>query len=1011
MAASLILLACISASAGDVTPGVSYNFDIRPIFSEHCFRCHGPDAGARKASLRLDEVASATTALPTGAVAMVPGKPDASALIRRILAEDLNDRMPPPEHGRALTPGQIETLRQWIAEGAHYEMHWAYVAPVRPSLPAVRDTSWPRNAIDFFVLARLEAEGMPPAPEADAYTLIRRLSFDLTGLPPTMEEADAFANDTRPDRVAWAVDRLLASPAYGEHVGRRWLDLARYADSNGYHVDTKRSMWPYRDWVIGAFNRNMPFDAFTIEQIAGDLVPDATLDQRIATGFHRNTMFNEEGGIDQEEFRTKAVVNRVDTTMNVWMGTTMGCAQCHDHKYDPFTQEEFYQLYAFFNNVPELGGGTGQSMAPLVSLPLDETQQAERESLDSVIADLERRQEAFDSRLRAELAGWAKRAKSDVDAWTLLTPTDIASASGSIFEVMEDGSVFVSGEVPDPYVDTYTVEATSPVRRITALAIEVMPDARLPAGGPGRAEDGGFRITHVEAGPGNGDAWKPGGARAVYDDSDHGPEHAIDEDQGHKSGWSTGKRAGKGDSLIVTLVDAPDLADGIALRIALTQGLAKHTLGRFRIWVTGTPDVATLAPPHLNDALRLADMERSDAQRDALLEYYRTRQTERYELRLAELRAKVAALEKSAPTSLVMAEMETPRESHVLVRGDFLSPGDPVSPGTPRALHALEVRGTRPNRLDLAHWLVDARNPLVARVTVNRLWAMVFGRGIVDTLDDFGTRGALPTHPELLDYLAVEFMERGWDVKSMLRLIVTSATYGQSSTVGADAYTHDPYNTLLARGPRFRLDAESIRDNALAVSGLLVARIGGPPAHPYQPPGLYEEKIQTGYDVGEWPTVTGDDLYRRGVYTFRRRSVPYPTFQTFDAPSFEYCTANRPRTNTPLQALTTMNDPQFVEAARVLAERVLQSKSTMDERLVEAVRLCLTRPPAPRELEYLRGLCERQMRRFAADPDAAGKLVHHGRSPVAFEVSPTELAAWTVIANVVLNLDETVTKG
>lgn len=789
----------ILALAGFVTPliavdsgTVTFNRDIRPILAEHCFTCHGQDAAVRKAGLRLDTVEGATRVLKSGSRAIVPGDVEASSLLHRITASDLSDRMPPEDMGDALDAASIARLRTWIAEGAQFEAHWAYIAPKKPALPEVLNTAWTQNDIDRFVLARIEAEGLAPAAPADRFTLLRRTNFDLIGLPPTVAEADAFVQDERSDALDWVLDRLLASLHFGEHQARYWLDLARYADSNGYHIDTPRSMWPYRDWVVDAYNRNMPFDEFTRQQLAGDLMADATLDMKISTGFHRNTLFNEEGGIDQEEFRTKAVVDRVNTTMTVWMGTTMACSQCHDHKYDPFTQVEYYQLYSFFNNIPELGGGTRKSRAPLVKLPPGVSLQAELDGLASAIAKLEA--------------------------------------------------------------------------------------AQTPA--------------------------------------------------------------------------------------AKTTKASKKK--------------KTASPT-----------------------------------RLKILRGKLAAAKKRIVTSLVMEEMKETRETHVLIRGDFLQPAAVVSANTPAAWAPMELpEGRVPNRLNLADWLLSPENPLTARVAVNRIWQQVFGRGFVPTAEDFGTRSTPPSHPELLDYLAVTFMESGWDVKEMLRLILSSATYQQSASVGSEAYARDPDNVLLARGPRFRLDAEVLRDNALAVSGLLNREMGGPSVHPYQPSGLWKEKSLTGYGAGNWPETTGPDLYRRGLYTFRRRSVPYPTFQAFDAPGFEYCVPERPRTNTPLQALTTMNDPQFVEAARVFGQRILrEGGADLKTRITFALRECLTRPPLDAERVLFTRLYHEQHAAFQADKAAANLLIQQGRAPVPDDLDKIALATWTTLANILLNLDETVTKG
>lgn len=789
---ALLAFGMAEPSQGNAAP-LSFNEDIRPILAEHCFACHGQDGAARKAGLRLDTEDGARAALKSGAAAVVPGDASASLLIHRVTTTDADDRMPPSDKGEALSATDVASLRTWINEGAAYETHWAYIAPEKPAVPAVQHADWPQNDIDRFVLARLEAEGLAPSPSADRYTLLRRLNFDVIGLPPTVEEADAFVADQRSDALEWVLDRLFASPHYGEHRARYWLDLARYADSNGYHIDAPRSMWPYRDWVIRAYNQNMPFDQFTREQLAGDLLPDATIDQRIATGFHRNTMLNEEGGIDPEEFRTKSVVDRVDATMTTWMGTTMACAQCHDHKYDPFTQKEFYEFYAFFNTVPEVGGGTFQSRAPLIALPPNATLQAELDGLRSVIASLK---------------------------------------------------------------------------------------ATLPP--------------------------EPEGTET--------PEEKPKD-----------------------------------------------------------------APP----------------------------------TRLERLEKDLEEKEKEIVTTLVMAEMEAPRETHIFARGDFLQPGERVLPGTPAVLPTPDTptEGTL-TRLDLANWLVDPAHPLTARVTVNQLWQQLFGRGLVSTPEDFGTRGAAPSHPELLDYLAVTFVESGWDVKGLLRMIVSSATYQQRTDVGPDAYTRDPANVLLARGPRFRLDAETIRDNALVISGLLTRTVGGESVHPYQPPGLWEEKALTGYGAGLWPETTGPDLYRRGMYTYRRRSVPYPTFQAFDTPGFEYCTAERPRTNTPLQALTTMNDPQFIEAARVFAERILREGGDNLETQVDfALRHCLIRLPRAEERALLVELFGNEFTGFLEDGEAARQLINQGRAPVPKDLHEPALAAWTTLATILLNLDETVTKS
>ena len=756
---------------------VSFSRDVRPILAGTCFKCHGPDL--KKGGLDLQSRETVIKELASGRHAIVPGKSDESELIFRVSAEETTVRMPPKGKGEPLTPRQIAVLRAWIDQGAKYEEHWAYVKPVRPPLPRVQDTSWPRNAIDYFVLARLEHEGLRPSPEADKATLIRRVSLDLTGLPPTLAEVDAFLADTRPDAYERLVDRLLLSPHYGEHQARFWLDLARYADTNGYEKDERRSIWPYRDWVISAFNRDLPFDQFTIEQLAGDLLPNPTLDQLIATGFHRNTMVNTEGGTDDEEFRVAAVVDRVNTTMEVWMATTFACAQCHNHKYDPFTQNEYYQFFAFFNSTAD----RGRSNDP--QLPIFRPEQlAQRQQIELAIA----RQQAL-----------------------ALVPDTNPLASAARFKV--------------------ALEAAAPFQK------------RL-------------------------DAVKP-------------------------------------------------------------------------------------------------------------------------------------------DTTLIMRELPQPRPTHVMIRGNHQNKGELVTPGTPAKLHPFPASQPR-NRLGLARWLVNPDNPLVGRVTMNRVWARYFGKGFVETSEDFGVQGDLPTHPELLDWLATEFVRQQWSLKAMHRLIVTSATYRQSSRVTPQLLERDPNNRLFARGPRFRLDAEMVRDNALTVSGLLNRKLGGPSVFPYQPDGIWFNP----YSSDRWVMSTDGDQYRRGVYTFWRRTAPYAAFVAFDAPSREVCAERRPRTNTPLQALATLNDKPFVEASVALARRMLtEAKGTERDRATYGFRLCVARWPTERELELLLQLYRQNLTKYRQDPFAARALVLNGLPDVPQDVALPELAAWTVVANVLLNLDETITKG
>ncbi len=765
----LLPLAALQAAAADQPAAeIRFNRDVRPILSNKCFKCHGPDL--KKGGLDLQTRATALKPLKSAGFAIVPGNSADSRLLEKVLVEEPAKRMPPK--GDPLTPAQVATLKAWIDQGAKYEEHWAYVKPTRPELPKVKDSKWGRNGIDAFVLARLEQEGLAPSPEADRPTLIRRASFDLTGLPPMPGDVDAFIADKSADAYDKMIDRLLASPHYGEHQARYWLDDARYADTNGYEKDDRRTIWPYRDWVIDAFNRDLPFDQFTIEQIAGDLLPNATKEQRIATGFHRNTMVNTEGGIDDEEFRVAAVVDRVNTTMEVWMGTTIACAQCHNHKFDPFKQTEFYQLFAIFNNTEDRGG----SNEPTLKLPTPQ-EEAKLKALEERISELQK--------------------------------------------------------VPVP--------------------------TRLVLGAVG----------------------------------------------------------GRG------------LQEAVA-------GLQKQE--------------AAIKPQ----------------------------------------------------STMVMRELPQPRKTKVMLRGNFKNLGDEVAPGVPARLHPLPANEP-PNRLALAKWLVDANNPLTARVTVNRIWARYFGKGFVETSEEFGAQGEPPTHPELLDYLAVEFMGRKWSMKTLHKLIVTSATYRQTSKVTPELHKRDPFNRLFARGPRLRLDAEMVRDNALAISGLLTRKVGGPSVFPYQPEGVWFNP----YSGDKWVLSANGDQYRRGLYTFWRRTAPYAAFMAFDAPSREVVCERRPRTNTPLQALAVLNDKTFVEASSALARRLMtEPKGDEKDRISYGLRLCVARTPTDRQIDVLLSLYKDNLEKYKKDPAAAKMLANAPK-----DLDPAELAAWTVIANVLLNLDETITKG
>lgn len=766
------------------TKKIDFARDIRPILANHCWACHGPDEKTRERGLRLDLREVAVAKLKSGKTAIVPGDVAASALVTRIESKKDSQRMPPPDSKKPLSDAQKQLLKRWIQEGAEYKDHWAFIAPKNSPIPAVKDKRWLRNSIDAFVLARLDEEGLKPSPEANKETLLRRVSFDLTGLPPTLEELDQFLNDKSPDAYEKAVDRLLASPRFAERMALPWLDAARYADTNGYNNDEERFMWPWRDWVIDAFRTNMPYDQFIIEQVAGDLLPKPTLRQRIATGFNRNHVLTTEGGIFEEEYRVEYVADRVHTTATAFLGLSIGCARCHDHKYDPISQKEYYQFFAFFNNISEkaVNYNKGGAADPFIRIITPENEKK--------LAEIDKR--------RAELNDILKKKEAAKD-----------------------------------------------------------PDA------------------------------------------------------------------------------------------------AKH------------------------------------------------------KKELADLDQKKAAIEKVSPPVMVMAEMSPPRQAFVLKRGQYDQRGDKVDPGVPAILSKLP-KDAAANRLGLARWLVDPANPLTARVAVNRWWALHFGTGLVETVEDFGLQGELPSHPELLDWLASEFVRSGWNVKAMQKLIVTSATYRQSSRVTKEQHERDPKNRLLARAPRQRLPAETIRDNALAISGLLKEKVGGPSVKPYQPAGLWEDvSVERRY---KYVADKGDGLYRRSMYTFWRRTCPPPGMVLFDAPDRETCLARRSRTNTPLHALLLMNEPIFVESARNLAQRVMQKEQASEARLTLAWRLAMARNPTDKEAKIVLGALPELVATYRADPAAAKKLLAVGETQRDTKLNEAELAAWTALMNLVLNCDEVITK-
>jgi hypothetical protein len=1046
-----------------------FDRDVRPILAENCFACHGPDPAARQGGLRLDRKADLLAKRPTGAP-VVPGSPEGSRIWVRIAAEGAR-QMPPPGSGKQLTSRQKELVRRWIAQGAAYTQHWAFVPPRRPPLPRVKNASWPRNPVDAFVLARLEKAGLAPSPPADRTTLLRRLSLDLVGLPPTPEEVDAFLADRRPDAYERQVDRLLASPHYGERWGRHWLDAARYADSDGFEKDKPRAVWFYRDWVVNALNRDLPYDQFVIQQIAGDLLEPQTpaprspgsqaslpIDPLVATGFLRNSMLNEEGGVDPEQFRMEAMFDRMDAIGKSVLGLTIQCAQCHSHKYDPLTQEEYYRLFAFLNNSDE--GNVA------VYTPADEMKRAEVfRGIRAVEARLQHEHPDWPERQ----AAWEAAVRDDQPAWRIVRPAPDASG-GQKHLLRADGSILAQGYAPTKHGTEFTVRVDD--GPVTAVRLELLTDPNLPRGGPGRSIAGLCALTEfrVQAAPADQpdakQAIKIASATAdvnpaeqelapIFDDRSKrrrvtGPvAYAIDGKD--ETAWGLDVGPGRSNlprKAVFVLEKAVAFPAGALLTFSLVQNHGgwnsddnqNNNLGAFRFAVTAAEGVvADPLPAAARSALAVPSPARSAAQAAALFSAWRTTVPE-----WAAANAAIEHLWQEHPqpaTQLVLHEREERRPTHLLERGDFLKPAKAVTPGVPSFLHALPAGGP-PNRLTFARWLVDPRSPTTARSLVNRVWQSYFGTGIVRTSEDLGLQSEAPSHPELLDWLAVEFMQgvRGegdggvgvartrppsphpvpWSLKSLHRLIVTSSTYRQASTWRSsdprsairNPQLIDPENRLLWRGARLRVEGEIVRDVALTASGLLDPRVGGPSVFPPAPEFLFVPPAS--YGPKQWPLSTGPDRYRRSLYTFRYRSVPYPALQVFDTPNGDQACVRRTRSNTPLQALTTLNEPLFLECARALALKAVREGGATDaERLTYAFRRCLARRPSAAERSVLLDLLERQAEHYAAaklDPWDLAAPDETTRPALPEGMSPARLAAWTVVARALLNLDETITK-
>lgn len=1030
------------ALAEDATAPIDFNRQIRPILSDHCFACHGPDTNTLQAGLRLDITDGVFKPADSGEIPVVPSDAEASELVRRIVSPDADQLMPPPE-GKPLTPEQIALLTEWVKQGAPWSQHWAF-EPVR--MPAVpRENLAPGsivNPIDAFVLERLRRENLTQSPRESRERLLRRVSLDLTGLPPTLEEVESFLADQSPHAFETVVDRLLGSQHFGERLALPWLDLARYGDTSGYHNDSLRDMWLWRQGLIEAFNANLPFDQFTIEQLAGDLIPNATIGQRIASGFHRNVMTSDEGGLIDAEYRNLYVVDRVATTGVAWLGMTVGCAQCHDHKYDPISQNDFYKLYAFFNNIAENGkdGVRDRNPVPFLRVPTPE-QELEQQTLDTRVTEAEAALAAFREELPGRQATWEQG---------LLAAEPLPQAPTSIAKFDFEGSGDGTSDKDEPIVAE--VQGTPAYAAGQAGQSFDTNDTNWFQYGDrfGYEKDQPFSVSasvYVTA-KGGAPFGKMDDANAArgWDVEFHGlrpsvhlihrwPEDVIhiqaDQDLpadafSHLtftydgSGKAEGLRLYVNGTLAKTSIKKDALQGSIRNEVAFCIGrrgpASTPFTGRIddlRVFESSlsAAEVASLGAGDVYQILAIAKETRTPEQGKRLEEFYR--QTEAAEL--TQLEANVTNAKKTRddfvlaiPNTMVMSELETPRETFIKIRGNYDADGEKVEPGVPAFLPQIAANGEgqRLSRLDLAKWLVAPEHPLTARVTVNRWWAMLFGKGLVGTLNDFGSQGEPPTHPELLDWLAADLL-RDWDTKRVIKQIVLSATYQQTARVSAELLARDQENRLLARGPRQRLDAELIRDNALSVAGILNPKLGGRSIKPSQPAGTWEINEMSGYGYDK---STGADLYRRGLYVYWRRSTVYPSFVTLDAPTREFCIAQRAKTSTPLQSLVLMNDPVFVEAARALAQRILTDGETDPAaRLRRIWRLALARSPSDAELAILDRVLQTQLATYRQDPEAAKKLVAVGDLAKPESLDDIELAAWTALSNVILNLNETIT--
>ena len=1021
---------------------LAFNRDIRPILSEHCFQCHGPDAQQRQGELRLDLYQDALEAGQSGNLAIVPGQASKSEVWARIHSQDPELVMPPPQTGKPLTPGQIERIGKWIDQGAAYQGHWAFIPPTRPSVPLADLADNYPNPIDRFLLEKLRAQGFEFSAQASKETLLRRVTLDLIGLAPTLEQIDAFLADTSEDAYAKVVDRLLSSPHYGERMAIGWLDLARYADSNGFQIDSSRQQWPWRDWVIDAFNRNMPYDQFTIEQIAGDMLPEASLSQRVASGFNRNHRLNGEGGIIAEEWRVETVIDRVETTGTTWLALTLNCCRCHDHKYDPITQKEFYSLFSYFNNVAESGTLQGESRNtdPVLSVPTSEQQhqvagyekqiQQAQEALAQAEADIAVLMEPWETEFKKTIA-------SSQPTWNTLDPSSAKARSQAVLTRQPDGTFVASGE--NPTFDVYEIQAPLAAGPLTGILLECFTDPSLPQQSLGRYPNGNFVLTRIEAivtTPANASANTAGitakisEAKADYSQKDWDISNTVQGNAGR--GWAVDGPTRKETCRAMFLLESPiEVPENSTITIRLVQEtLGQHNIGRFRLATTALAKstvaiTGTQIPDSIKTTLATPRTERSDEQRKELENYYRKAAEGPIQQALRaveETKKKLADFKASWPTVMVMQEIPKPREAFVLVRGEYDKRGDRVDASLPKALPAMPADQPN-NRLGLARWIASPENPLTTRVWVNRMWEKFMGHGIVKTTENFGSQADWPSHPELLDWLAIEWTNptvirevagkpvHAWDIKGLQKLIVMSRAYQQStSLIGKEKlYEADPENRWLGRGPRFRLSGEILRDQALQASGLLTPKIGGPSVKPYMPDGVWDETSVYG-DLRNYKHDTDDRLYRRSLYTVWKRTAAPPTMLLFDAPSREICIVKRSRTNTPLQALSLLNEVTYVEAARKLAERMVRhSETTVAEKLKFGFRTVTGRTPSDLELKLLEESWNEDRAYYGANLQQAEQLTQIGESKSQVE-SIADLAAYTLAGNVLLNLDEVITR-